>query len=131
MVKTKQTAHGGSSSRQVGMQVARFGDKPEEGQFIEVQDDEDEENWPDLDVPRKGKEVGESSKSTGKEGDQPAPQAKGNPNPTTQYKLKKELQQLLQQTPIQLSQHPCRTPPMNPKIPKQVLSQMSQVSKSM
>ena len=53
----------------------------EEGQFIEVPDDEDEENWPDLDAPCMGEEVGEPSKSTGKEGDQPAPQAKGNPNP--------------------------------------------------
>ena len=44
MVKMKQTAHGGSSSRQEGMQVARFGDKLEEGQFIDVPDDEDEEN---------------------------------------------------------------------------------------
>ena len=80
MIKMKQTARGGKS-RQVGMQAARFGDKPEEGQFIEVPDDEDEENWPDLDAPCKGKEEGEPSKSTGKEGDQPAPQAKGNPNP--------------------------------------------------
>ena len=35
MVKMKQTAHGGKS-RQEGMQVAMFGNKPEEGQFIEV-----------------------------------------------------------------------------------------------
>ena len=58
------------------MQAARFGDKPEEGQFIEAPDDEDEENWLDLDAPYKGKEVGESSKSTGKEGDQPTPPPK-------------------------------------------------------
>ena len=83
MVRTKQTTRGGKSS-QVGMQVAMFGDKPEEGQFVEAPDDEDEENWPDLDVPRKGEEAGEPSKSTGKEGDQPAPQAEGNPNPEPQ-----------------------------------------------
>ena len=75
MVKMKQTACGGKS-RQEGMQAARFGDKPEEGQFIEVPDDEDEENWLDLDAPHKGKEAVEARKLTGKEGDQPAPQAK-------------------------------------------------------
>ena len=55
------------------MQVAMFGDETEEGQFAEVPEEEDEENLPDLDAPCKGEEVGESSKSTGKEGDQPAP----------------------------------------------------------
>ena len=70
----KQTAHG-SKSGQVGMQVARFGEKLEEGQFVEVPEEEDEENWLDLDAPCKGTEVGESSQSTGKEGDQPVPQA--------------------------------------------------------
>ena len=74
MVKTKQTAHGGKS-RQEGMQVARFGGKPEKGQFVEAPDDDDKENSLDLDAPCKGKEAGEPSKSTGKEGDQPVPQA--------------------------------------------------------
>ena len=72
MVKMKQTACGGSSSRPVGMQQATFGDETEEGQFEEIP----EEDWPDLDAPFQGEEVGESSKSTGKEGDQPTPQAK-------------------------------------------------------
>ena len=64
-----------------------FADKQEEGQFIEVPEDVDEEDWPDLDAPCKGTEVGESSKSAGKEGDQPVPKAKAPP-----YKLKEELQ---------------------------------------
>ena len=72
MVKTKQTACGGKS-RQEGMEAARFGEQLEEGQFIEVPDDEDEENWLDLDAPYKGKEAVEARKLTGKEGDQPAP----------------------------------------------------------
>ena len=72
MVKTKQTACGGNSSRPVGMQEAMFGDETEEGQFKEIP----EEDWPELDAPRQGEEVGESSKSKGKEGDQPTPQAK-------------------------------------------------------
>ena len=84
MVKTKQTACGGNT-RQVGMQATRFGEAPEEGQSTGVPDDEDKENWPDLDAPRNGEETGETSKSTDKEGDQPAP-------PRLKYKLKEELQ---------------------------------------
>ena len=71
MVKMKQTACGGSSSRPAGMATTRFGNEAE-GQFEDIP----EEEWPDLDAPHKGKEVGESSKSAGKEGDQPTPQAK-------------------------------------------------------
>ena len=71
MVKTKQTACGGSSSRPVGMASAMFGDDVMEGQFKEIP----EEDWLDLDNPHKAAEVGESSKSTGKAGDQLTPQA--------------------------------------------------------
>ena len=72
MVKTKQTACGGSSSRPAGMQEVMFGDEAVEGQFEEIP----EEEWPDLDEPHQAEEVGESSKSAGKEGDQPTSQAK-------------------------------------------------------
>ena len=53
--------------------MARFAEKPQEQQFMDMPDDEDEDTWPNPDAPCKGKEVGETSKSTGKEGDQPAP----------------------------------------------------------
>ena len=69
MVNTKRTACGGSSPRPVSMQEVRFGNETEEGQFEEIP----EEDWPDLDAPCQDVEVGESSKSTGKEGDQPTP----------------------------------------------------------
>ena len=85
MVHMKQTAHGSRSAlRPVDIQAARFAEKPQEEQFVGVPDDEDEDTWPDLDAPHKGKEVGETSKSTGEQGDQPAPQAEGNPNPAPQ-----------------------------------------------
>ena len=67
MVKIKQTACGGSSSRPVGMAAAMLVNETEEGQFEETP----EEDWPDIDDPCKTAEVGESSKSAGKEGDQP------------------------------------------------------------
>ena len=78
MVKMKQTAHGGTA-RWVGMQAAMFGEEPVEGQFAGVAVDEDKENWLDLDAPRKSTEVGESSKSTGTEGDKPVLQAQEPP----------------------------------------------------
>ena len=122
MVKMKQTACGGPS-RQVGMQALMFGDKPEEGQFAEVpEEEEDEENWPDLNAPHRGEEIGEPSKPTGKEGDKPTPQAKEQPA---------QAKGGATATPAQPSQHPHRTQLINPKITKQVLAQMTQVSKNM
>ena len=56
MVKIKQTARGGSSSRPEGMATARFGNEAE-GQFEDIP----EEEWSDLDAPHKDEEVGESS----------------------------------------------------------------------
>ena len=54
------------------MQVVTFGNETEEGQIKEIP----EEYWLDLDAPHQGGEVGESIKSTGKEGDQPTPKVK-------------------------------------------------------
>ena len=77
MVKTKQTAHGGSSSRRPGgMATARFaGAEEDEPQFEDAPGEETEESqdWPDY-----GEEETGASKSTGKAGDQPQ-QAEGGP----------------------------------------------------
>ena len=75
----KQTAHGGSSTRLAGMQAATYGEQPEADQFAGVLEEEEEENWPDFDAPHKGEEVGEASKSAGKEGDQPTTQVEEPP----------------------------------------------------
>ena len=82
-----------------------------------------EEEWPNPDNPRKAAEVGESSKSAGKESDQPTPQAKTQTEGGATAPPADD--------PPQPSQYPCRIPPINPKIPKQVLAQMTQVSRSM
>ena len=63
MVRTKQTAHGGNSTRPAGMQAATYGDQPKADQDIP------EEEWPDLDKPPQAAEEGETSKSTGKAGE--------------------------------------------------------------
>ena len=68
MTKTKQTAHGGSSSRPAGMATARFGDEAEDqGQFEDI----NEEKWLDLDkpLPAQAAEEGETSKPTGEKGE--------------------------------------------------------------
>ena len=70
MTKTKQTACGGSSSRPAAMATARFGDEAEDSQFKDIP----EEEWPDMDKPPQAAEVGQASKSAGKEGDQPPTQ---------------------------------------------------------
>ena len=57
MVRTKQTACGGSSTRPAGMQVATYGDQ------LEADQDIPEEEWPDLDKPPQAAEEGEASKS--------------------------------------------------------------------
>ena len=49
-----------SASRLVGMQAARFGERAEEEQFVDVpNDDEVEGGWLDLDAPPQGAEAGE------------------------------------------------------------------------
>ena len=77
MVKTKQTACGGSSShRPRGMATARFtGAEEDEPQFEDAPGEETEESqdWPEY-----GEEETGASKSTDKAGDQPQ-QAEGGP----------------------------------------------------
>ena len=77
MAKTKQTAHGASSShRPGGMATARFtGAEGDEPQFADApeEDTEDSQEWPEY-----GEEETGASKSTGKAGDQPQ-QAEGGP----------------------------------------------------
>ena len=76
MIKTKQAAHGGSSSRPTGMATARFGDEVREGKFEDISEDE----WPDIEnPPPQAAGVGESSKSTGKEGEGSKPVGKPTP----------------------------------------------------
>ena len=65
MTKTKQTKHGGNSSRPTGMATARFGDEGGDSQFEDIT----EEDWPDLDKPPQAAEEGEASKSAGKTGE--------------------------------------------------------------
>ena len=65
-MRTKQTACGGSSSRPAGMVIAKLSKETRESQSEDIP----EEEWPDIDTPPpKAAEVGESSKSTGKEGE--------------------------------------------------------------
>ena len=105
------------------MATARFGDEAGDSQFEDIP----EEEWPDIDNPPQAAEVGEASKLAGKGGKGSKPV--GNPPPRS--KLKEELLHLLQMTPPQLAQQSHRIPPTNPRIPKQVLAQMTQVSRSM
>ena len=72
MVNTKQTKHGASSHRPVGMKTARFGNEGQQGQQGQFKNIA-EEDWPNLDAPQAVTEKGDASKSAGKEGDQPTP----------------------------------------------------------
>ena len=76
MVKTKQTACGGSSTRPAGMATATFGAEADDPEQFE---DIDEAEWLDLDNPPQAAEKGETSKPTGKEGEGSKPI--GNPPP--------------------------------------------------
>ena len=70
MVRTKQTQHGGSLTRQAGMQVAVHGDQPEADQpEAEQFKDLDEEDWPDFNNLLQAAKRGEASKSAGKAGE--------------------------------------------------------------
>ena len=95
MVKTKQTASGGSSTRQQGVQVVTFSELPEADQFEDI----DKEDWPDMENPQcqaaqQAVEQGEASKSRGKTGAGEGSQAVDKPTPK---ELKKEQRHLPQQ----------------------------------
>ena len=78
MVRTKQTKHGGISTRPVGMQAATFSDQPEADQFEDIP----EEDWPDMDKPPQAVGEGEASKSADKTGEGEGSKAVGKPTPT-------------------------------------------------
>ena len=75
MVRTKQTQHGSSLARPVGMQAAVHGDQPEADQpeaeqFEDLDIEADEEDWPDFDDPLKAaQQAAKASKSTGEAGE--------------------------------------------------------------
>ena len=73
MVRTKQTQHGGSSTRPAGMQVAVHRDQPEadqpEAEQFEDLEEADKTTWPDFNNRCKAAQQGEASKSTGKAGE--------------------------------------------------------------
>ena len=78
MARTKQTKHGGNSSRPTGMATVRFSDEGGDSQFKDIA----EEDWPDLDKPPQAAEEGEASKSAGKTGEGEGSKAVGKPTPT-------------------------------------------------
>ena len=81
MVMTKQTPHGSSSHRPVGMVTARFSKETEESQFEDIAE-EDSQNWLDVEERKAAQQAkGDTSKSTGKTGDQPAQTTGGAPAP--------------------------------------------------
>ena len=83
MVKTKQTKHGGSSTRPVGITAVRF-DEPEADQFENIA----EEDWSDMENPQVAQPQatkateGEASKSAGKAGEGEGSKAVDKPTPT-------------------------------------------------
>ena len=83
MVKTKQTKHGVSSTRSVGITPARF-KWPEAEQFEDTE--EEEANWPDMEHPQGTQAAkateGEASKLTGKAGEGEGSKAVDKPTPT-------------------------------------------------
>ena len=122
MVNTKQTKHGASSHRPVGMKTARFGNEGQQGQQGQFENI-GEEDWRDLDAPQavteKVMQVSQQVKKV------------TNPPP---HKLKKEHKHLLQMTPTNPRTHKQvlanRSPP-TPRIPKQVQVQMTQALRYM
>ena len=78
MVRTKQTACGGSLTRPAGMQASTFSNQPEEEQFEDIP----EEEWLDMDKPPQAVGEGEASKLAGKTGEGEGSKAVGKPTPT-------------------------------------------------
>ena len=100
MVKTKQTQHGGSSTRPAGMQVATHGDA------LEADQDIPEEDWPDMDNPFRtaaAQQAAQTSKSSGETGE--GSKAVGTPPLTIHHNPRPAPVQVTPRTPPQSPHH--------------------------